>query len=201
MYVCTCVRTCPSIRYNSTDLLALHAVNTQFWRRLTYMYAGVYIYIYKNLCRNISFFNFHVCIYVIEKYDTANTQFWRRLTYMTTGEYIYTWINLCVYISFFNFHVCIYVQKKYDAANTQFWRRLTCMYTGAYIYINKFVCIYLVFSFSSVYLCYKKIRYTITDLPAIHGEVGGWGRDPFWRNFMKPTPRRKWYLTTGRRFH
>ena len=33
------------------------------------------------------------------------------------------------------------------------------------------------------------------------GEVGGWGRDPFSRNFMKPTPRRKWYLTTGRRFH
>ena len=30
------------------------------------------------------------------------------------------------------------------------------------------------------------------------GEVGGWGRDPFSRNFMKPTPRRKWYLTTGR---
>ena len=32
-------------------------------------------------------------------------------------------------------------------------------------------------------------------------EVGGWGRDPFSRNFMTPTPRRKWYLTTGRRFH
>jgi len=32
-------------------------------------------------------------------------------------------------------------------------------------------------------------------------EVGGWGRDPFSRNFMNPTPRRKWYLTTGRRFH
>ena len=31
--------------------------------------------------------------------------------------------------------------------------------------------------------------------------VGGWGRDPFSRNFMKPTPRRKWYLTTGCRFH
>ena len=34
-----------------------------------------------------------------------------------------------------------------------------------------------------------------------HREVGGWGRVPFSRNFMKPTPRRKWYLTTGRRFH
>jgi len=34
-----------------------------------------------------------------------------------------------------------------------------------------------------------------------HGEVGGWGRVPFSRNLMSPTPRRKWYLTTGRRFH
>ena len=32
-------------------------------------------------------------------------------------------------------------------------------------------------------------------------EVGGWGRLPFSRNLMSPTPRRKWYLTTGRRFH
>jgi len=32
-------------------------------------------------------------------------------------------------------------------------------------------------------------------------EVGGWGRDPFSRNLMSPTPRRKWYLTTGRRAH
>ena len=33
------------------------------------------------------------------------------------------------------------------------------------------------------------------------GEVGGWGRVPFLRNLMSPTPRRKWYLTTGRRAH
>jgi len=33
------------------------------------------------------------------------------------------------------------------------------------------------------------------------GEVGGWGRVPFSRNLMSPTPRREWYLTTGRRFH
>ena len=32
-------------------------------------------------------------------------------------------------------------------------------------------------------------------------EVGGWGRVPFSRNSMSHTPRRKWYLTTGRRFH
>ena len=33
------------------------------------------------------------------------------------------------------------------------------------------------------------------------GEVGGWGRVPFSRNLMSPTPRRKWYLTTERRAH
>jgi len=32
-------------------------------------------------------------------------------------------------------------------------------------------------------------------------EVGGWGRDPFSRKIMSPTPRRKWYLTTACRFH
>jgi len=32
-------------------------------------------------------------------------------------------------------------------------------------------------------------------------EVGCWGRVPFSRNLMSPTPRRKWYLTTGRRAH
>jgi len=41
----------------------------------------------------------------------------------------------------------------------------------------------------------------ISSLSGYTWEVGGWGRDPFSRNFMKPTPRRKWYLTTGRRFH
>jgi len=32
-------------------------------------------------------------------------------------------------------------------------------------------------------------------------EVGGWGRVPFSKNLMNPTPCRKWYLTTGRRAH
>ena len=32
-------------------------------------------------------------------------------------------------------------------------------------------------------------------------EVEGWGRVPFSKKLMSPTPRRKWYLTTGRRAH
>jgi len=35
----------------------------------------------------------------------------------------------------------------------------------------------------------------------LYGEVGDWGRVPFSRNLMNLTPRRKWYLTTGRRAH
>jgi len=35
----------------------------------------------------------------------------------------------------------------------------------------------------------------------VSGEVGGWGRVPFLKKSMSPTPRRKWYLTTGRRAH
>ena len=35
----------------------------------------------------------------------------------------------------------------------------------------------------------------------LYGEVGGWGRVPFSKKLMNPTPRRKWYLTTGRRAH
>jgi len=38
-------------------------------------------------------------------------------------------------------------------------------------------------------------------IPGLRERWGGWGRVPFSRNLMSPTPRRKWYLTTGRRFH
>ena len=36
---------------------------------------------------------------------------------------------------------------------------------------------------------------------ACRGEEEGWGRVPFSKKLMSPTPRRKWYLTTGRRAH
>ena len=54
----------------------------------------------------------------------------------------------------------------------------------------------------------KNYTYDQRQLPEVDspnremwGEVGGWGRVPFSRNFMSPTPRRKWYSTTGRRAH
>ena len=51
----------------------------------------------------------------------------------------------------------------------------------------------------TLYYCTPDIRIYICV--QCHREVGGWGRDPFSRNLMSPTPRRKWYLTTGRRAH
>ena len=49
-------------------------------------------------------------------------------------------------------------------------------------------------------LFYVHVR-ILVEVEVDRGEVGGWGRVPFSRNLMSPTPRRKWYLTTGRRFH
>ena len=48
---------------------------------------------------------------------------------------------------------------------------------------------------------YRIVGVWLTKLAVLCGEVGGWGRDPFSRNLMSPTPRRKWYLTTARRAH
>ena len=52
-------------------------------------------------------------------------------------------------------------------------------------------------------VCYVRCMYDMYKcvLYVIHGEVGGWGRGPFSRILMSPTPRRKWYFTTGRRAH
>ena len=83
---------------------------------------------------------------------------------------------------------------------------LVTQYTAAHISTWEFD--------TKVYLIFKKNvfwskaahweMYFWATQPAIwHNwrEVGGWGRVPFSRNLTSPTPRRKWYLTTGRRFH
>jgi len=84
------------------------------------------------------------------------------------------------------------------------------------IYIHMCVDVYICMFVYTSYICMYKYTYwsqklvwceaivaanARQDFRCVQWEVGGWGRDPFSRNFMKPTPRRKWYLTTGRRFH
>ena len=49
--------------------------------------------------------------------------------------------------------------------------------------------------------CYRHPNEASDVVADRRGEVGGWGRVPFSRNLMSPTPRRKWYLMTGRRAH
>ena len=61
--------------------------------------------------------------------------------------------------------------------------------------------IFLNVTFLSIMCSVAKSRIATSHHPVIWGEVGGWGRVPFSRNLMSPTPRRKWYLTTGRKFH
>ena len=74
------------------------------------------------------------------------------------------------------------------------WHDPTVLHTYHYIYILFYVVLHI--GLTAMSLVWLMCWCTIQE-----GEVGGWGRDPFSRNFMKPTPRRKWYLTTGRRFH
>jgi len=80
-----------------------------------------------------------------------------------------------------------------------FWRVLACL--GVCFHVSKMPMSHLVSCFrkSVDVLAYSGMSFDIFAMS--HGEVGGWGRVPFSRNLMKPTPRRKWYLTTGRRFH
>ena len=91
------------------------------------------------------------------------------------------YVYLCIYICICK-HVYIYI------------------YTYIHIYIYTYIYIYIYISLSlSLYVCIY--IHTYPSYMHIRGEVGGWGRVPFSRNLMSPTPRRKWYLTTGRRFH
>jgi len=83
-------------------------------------------------------------------------------------------------------YICIYMCYIYIITSSTRTSDVIHIYIGIYIYVYIHIGMY-------INMC--------VSVSHIHGEVGGWGRDPFSRNFMKPTPRRKWYLTTGRRFH
>ena len=45
----------------------------------------------------------------------------------------------------------------------------------------------------------KRARYSIRHFEGVRG--GGLGSSTIFKNLMSPTPRRKWYFTTGRRAH
>ena len=97
---------------------------------------------------------------------------------------------VCIHISCVCMCVCVYVCVCVRLGSC--WPYSACVYLYTYImcvYVWECVCV-------CICLCVSR------QLLALQlGEVGGWGRVPFSRNLMSPTPRRKWYLTTGRRFH
>jgi len=105
--------------------------------------------------------------------------------------------TICIYI-----HVQIYTcTHKYTYAHIDRIsrsispRRCSMRLCRQYIFICKYTYIY-----TYIYIYTHLYRISISAC-SLRREVGGWGRDPFSRNLMSPTPRRKWYLTTGRRFH
>jgi len=74
----------------------------------------------------------------------------------------------------------------------------TCIHMYIFTHVYTCVCVSVyIYAYIHMYIYERPLR-THSEQG---GEVGGWGRVPFSRNLMKPTPRRKWYLTTGRRFH
>jgi len=100
------------------------------------------------------------------------------------------YIHKC-YIYIYIIYVYIKVLSKLHFQRAAKTHQLVVVHT--YISTDIYISKYFIYTYTS-----RFSQGCVSEGPR---EVGGWGRDPFSRNFMKPTPRRKWYLTTGRRFH
>ena len=85
----------------------------------------------------------------------------------------------------------------------QWWFFYTMIDTGVLVCLCLCLCLCLshVYCYACCVLLCRSHVFVCLCLYHILREVGGWGRVPFSRNLMSPTPRRKWYLTTGRRAH
>ena len=128
-----------------------------------------------------------------------------------------------VYVTWNTHHICVCDHITYAYTYVM---RISCIHVGMWcVHVHMwcvfhvYMCIcdaymkyasqYVMRTWNTHHICvcdhphvYMKYASHMCALPhAHHGEVRGWGRDPFSRNLMSPTPRRKWYLTTGRRFH
>jgi len=72
-----------------------------------------------------------------------------------------------------------------------------CFTSTVLFSVNACRAVQMIFFFGCVLRCVGSHH----DMMTSCAQVGGWGRVPFSRNLMSPTPCRKWYLTTGRRAH
>ena len=139
--------------------------------------------------------------------------------YMYIYTHIFTYIYSCIYITYAHTHTHTNQDWFSDYIREQSMRRqqddgdywgededevassvcvCVCVCVCACVCVRVCVCVrecVCVNVLVCVCVCHAH------ESTARRREVGGWGRDPFSRNFMKPTPRCKWYLTTGRSFH
>jgi len=145
--------------------------------------------------------------YTKEHISCKNT----RKTYMHTQ-------NMCVYtccittqrmcMLYYTRNVFVVLLHK-ECACCMTVQRICMLY-----YYTEYVCcitthMYVVLLIQKEYAYIYVVRFHTESTPCkitqrmivLYGEVGGWGRVPFSRNLMSPTPRRKWYLTTGHRAH
>ena len=136
----------------------------------------MYIYIYMHICT-------HVYIYI------------DRYTYMYIYVYVYIYINIRVYIyRCQSMHTHMYVGSISAYVPCVVHRE--CMYKATK------ATHYAISISQRNQVSHRNTRRNKEEPQGLRGrEVGGWGRVPFSRNLMSPTPRRKWYLTTGRRAH
>jgi len=91
--------------------------------------------------------------------------------------------------------------------------RMCLYYTYAYwihphyTYYSLYVCVLhiLYISYVSDYMQYVSVSHYTRHVSVTHTHIvrrgGGLGSRPIFKNLMSPTPRRKWYLTTGCRAH
>jgi len=104
--------------------------------------------------------------------------------------YSHEWVSSCVCVCV---RACVCERERVCMCMCS----CVCEWVCSCVYVRVCVCIVAICVF---FFCLCTCQIHTFDFVRSR-EVGGWGRDPFSRNFMKPTPRRKWYLTTGRRFH
>ena len=151
------------------------------------MYAHVYIFecITSHIWTNhVTHLSHHVPSSIGSYTYKSTSHSWRAHVYIFEFITSHIWMNHVT-------HLCHHVPSSVHAytyeSTPHLWR--------AHVYI---------FELITSHICdvpMSQSAFTHIYMICSYWEVGGWGRVPFSRNLMSPTPRRKWYLTTGRRAH
>ena len=183
-----------------------------------YTYVHMYIYVYIYICTYV-----YICLYTCNRSIAC----WIN-TCRCTGVYAYTYIYMftCVYMYGYTYiHMYVYVNIPATApSRVGEWKWSPPRRLAQRKFLKSQIHSHFVYTKLSSELAFENFygerrwspphrlaqrtfrksqihRHFIYYIEQRAREVGGWGRVPFSTNFMKPTPHRKWYLTTGRRSH